>query len=758
MPDASSARATPTDDIGVLPTPVTQSRKSIGSRSSVTGRFNRQQHSQSKGDELERRLRSEAAKDPWIRDFLIDYHQFKNQTCSELFPRLFKCYNIQSPSQLALAFHVSPPDKSSDSIETFSESLERLRLVLNAEGSEAVRLCVLTWDGSNALQSQMYSLAQKLFATADGLQRRYDAPRLALIHVINQEWKLSKAALKACTSAMTLRDLPSSIGPPDSPPESLFAQVFINNDGDVGRKVLLLYRSMESSDGPLSDYAATHQRLQPPDAAKLENMMTSEILTLIHTIYLQLIEDTSSFIESAYDQIDELRYTGRSKPEDGKLHYLLHFRDCCHLSAMGLQHATSLLREITSPEVFNISEEDQNFLSWPERVQEDLIKLQKKITSIEAESETLREMIERQLQIRMGQRTTLLTVLAAIYIPLSFMSSLFGMNLKPNPFWPSKPHNSSQPDSLPTNGNIADPGQNQTRAIVSAIDNSGPYLFRFSLYWSIAVPVTIATIIVPLVAGSVFRSALKAFYRNRTYVRFFVLLMALGAVVALDVLTPRLVYLVVFGVVLGSVALVTIFRASKSGKNQLTWCGYSIAFAAGETMDLNFGYRWIGVTGYICLGYLILVWLGPHVFLIMFPTRRRSDNPRRILDALKAFGPKKHKKIFQHVLSIVVYFAFAAFCIYFLPFDIYISFFANPFGILAVNRLIRSFFLRHHLALWIAYTVIFLISFSADMAFVRSDGHGPGLVGFLPMAFLFGSWIYLDHKTYFDTRLRRTNT
>lgn len=55
---------------------------------------------------------------------------------------------------------------------------------------------VLAFDSSNDPQAKAYPLRTKIFTTVAQLERRYKAPRLALLHLINQEWRLSQAAMR----------------------------------------------------------------------------------------------------------------------------------------------------------------------------------------------------------------------------------------------------------------------------------------------------------------------------------------------------------------------------------------------------------------------------------------------------------------------------------------------------------------------------------------------------------------------------------
>ena len=67
--------------------------------------------------------------------------------------------------------------------------------------------------------------------------------------------------------------------------------------------------------------------------------------------------------------------------------------------------------------------------------------------------------------------------------------------------------------------------------LISAIDSSGSYLWSFELYWYITVPLTICTIVVPLITGFIVRSLWKwAVYVRLNREVYFLVLLCLTAV------------------------------------------------------------------------------------------------------------------------------------------------------------------------------------------------------------------------------------
>ena len=48
----------------------------------------------------------------------------------------------------------------------------------------------------------MYPLSAKLFATVKQLQRKYTAPKLAILYLIDQQWNLAQTTLNGCVGAL----------------------------------------------------------------------------------------------------------------------------------------------------------------------------------------------------------------------------------------------------------------------------------------------------------------------------------------------------------------------------------------------------------------------------------------------------------------------------------------------------------------------------------------------------------------------------
>ena len=143
---------------------------------------------------------------------------------------------------------------------------------------------------------------------------------------------------------------------------------------------------------------------------------------------------------------------------------------------------------------------------------------------------SVRRDIREHLDLNQIRRTTILAILAGLYIPLNFVTvirhsllyslpkftnfcqSFFGMNIiqygHPQSSW----HNTTQyPD--PTNPN------NITTSTSQIVDTGNNQAWSLGLFFEIAIPLMFGTILVPLIVGSVIRWLLQAIARGQTWWR-----------------------------------------------------------------------------------------------------------------------------------------------------------------------------------------------------------------------------------------------
>lgn len=163
--------------------------------------------------------------------------------------------------------------------------------------------------------------------------------------------------------------------------------------------------------------------------------------------------------------------------------------------------------------------------------------------------------------------------------------------------------------------------QSGVDAIVSAIKSqSSPHLWSFKQFWYIAAAATAITILLPLIAGTTFRTTLRSFNHYKSYWRVSLFVPVLAAVITLDVVIPPAVFLIVSAVPQCIFVVWRLGWAHIKGRQKKRWIGFATVLGVCIVSDLsipgatqarkiiNFGGN-IGLTGWIPTSYLFVVWI-----------------------------------------------------------------------------------------------------------------------------------------------------
>lgn len=173
----------------------------------------------------------------------------------------------------------------------------------------------------------------------------------------------------------------------------------------------------------------------------------------------------------------------------------MHVEDCRAAAHAGLSHASQICHHVKT-----WSNSQQRSVKWWDggqafndrfdTIQKDLEFLRDSIQEKETECNDLRKLLHEHVNLVQNRRIFLTTIIAGLYIPLSFTTSLFGMNMVP--FSDASQRNvedaiDMQVESLPA------VWKNATMAVVSAISTSG----NLSYNW-ITFTVTAACLVMTL--------------------------------------------------------------------------------------------------------------------------------------------------------------------------------------------------------------------------------------------------------------------
>lgn len=313
---------------------------------------------------------------------------------------------------------------------------------------------------------------------------------------------------------------------------------------------------------------------------------------------------------------------------------------------------------------------------------------------------------------------------------------------------------------------------------IDAIASSGPHLFIWKQYWVSACGATLVTILVPVIAGPVFRSVTRFLMRHRMLwvpipmIFLIVLALVLNIVpTTRTLLTTRilLIFLIIGPAVV--TAAITLLSVSKSGKHQLLWCGFTITLCFSLWLD-NFRSNNPPTT--------ILPFATTMVPAYLMITHLRSQGTglssllrvpyRAVLRGSNGSKGNIKREALRVGICTVCYIIANCYWIY-CPDSGALA--TILFVILGINRVVRngaetlsenptSSALNPRRApiafrFWIAFQVVWIVCAAADNH-VPDNIRGM-FISLFPMTAIFMYWVYLDYKVRFDkffrTRVRR---
>ncbi|KAH8177874.1 corA-like mg2+ transporter protein [Sarocladium implicatum] len=174
-----------------------------------------------------------------------------------------------------------------------------------------------------------------------------------------------------------------------------------------------------------------------PGPGETEHWNADEfVMAALYTTFLVMVEETDLFIWQCYKE--------RKNPSSNKSKYLLHLMDLAKASLHGVSRGLQLLEEIESSSVTaNRQQLNYNGAALPrlpklkgtrmvklhEQVSGDLHFQKSQTESLLRELSEDQDLLRSRFQLTQDRRFFTLNILAAVFLPLSFTTSLFGMNI-----------------------------------------------------------------------------------------------------------------------------------------------------------------------------------------------------------------------------------------------------------------------------------------------------------------------------------------
>lgn len=557
-------------------------------------------------------------------------------------------------------------DKSSFSacMDAFSEILE-----FGPTDCDRVQLCAIAAEPEKKILSEIFSSFQKFLAAIRwGTKTLNNAPRQSILVRLDRAWKLSKLVLDQLNSGrgqvresfkLNIPSLAQSkkhnvliegtqlsftwqfeapkfkddtdvyIWQSDQqPPACQYADIFIlSNPTDQLQRLLVSLKSTQMLerfstlrlDETYLGYGVDSGHSWSP---------ISELLLSITVVYQQMIEETKVFIHESISQINAMKFLGRRNPSPSKYHYLVHLEDCRMAAFQSIVHGSSLIADISNS-VGDLQNSQPPWQSGPsfakrlQEIEEDLVYLEGNLVDTKTRIEQLQLMIQDYLRLKQDRRAFILTLVAALYIPLAFASGFLGMNIKNSP-----PSDFSGLDDF-TNSTLAllpPATSNQPAALLTALNNTGGRTWELKYYWIIAISL-LCTIPLSILAGGVFRLSIRFAAQSVVYWRLTVIGVGLLISATLYLIVPLsggfvgwIISLILHLSTLGVYSIWRVYESYRIKQGRRAWTLFMVVLFLGlgmffymtyGTADDFFGLMMVDSFVMFPWIYLLLMWAGP---------------------------------------------------------------------------------------------------------------------------------------------------
>ncbi|CAG8015995.1 unnamed protein product [Penicillium nalgiovense] len=496
------------------------------------------------------------------------------------------------------------------------------------ERGDTWEICLVTSHVGDA-----FSFIHKVFLIGHRFQQACSVPSRMIIQILQTKWRLSDETMTNITESLCAKELSLPAWQPKLPSHRNKAQL-------EGHVQLPLKFSFKWINAPyyatdLSVYVfrlyGKYPQIRPAivvvnnhnTLAELGHFLPAQvfqhdvsglpyIMQVFQVVCTKVTDELVTFLTKTCDDINYMVYEGRLRPSGSKMQYLRHLEDCqhaakecCRQNRSTLQMLLDQANVIQGPR----SHYETNLINELEMVVTDLNYFHDEIeSSLRRISGVCRD-IREQLDIVQIRRTSILGILAGLYLPLAFVTSFLGMNLnqftQPQPSWRNATHiDVTNPENFTiSHSKIVDSGANQAWSLQN--------------FFEIAIPLVVGTILAPLVIGSVIRAFLRALRRGRTWWRLiftlFVICYSTFSGIATRYFTMGLVMFAPFSLFVG-LNMIMLAR-----RKRIDWLGLIVWFVSTCCFEMALYYlvddAVLGITGAVYgISFFLVWWLRPNFY------------------------------------------------------------------------------------------------------------------------------------------------
>lgn len=302
--------------------------------------------------------------------------------------------------------------------------------------------------------------------------------------------------------------------------------------------------------------------------------------------------------------------------------------DCRSSAHQGIEHGLLVLNTVlewvgTQQTPVRIWDAGRSFEDRAVELQADLKFIRDGLTKMKADIADLKLTLYEHQALTHDRRNFILTLLAAVFLPLSFASTFFGMNM--NTMTSSGPTGFSNWTTAWILDSPADM-QNSTRALASTVGTSGTLTYNWKTY-IITAACLVLTLPLSLTIGSILRTVYRGTAYYATYWRAFAviptLVLIVGSVSGTFFDTPGETLSICCNAIVLSYLCFKIFWSWKSRQRRAFWI---ISFLI---TSLSFILSWIQpLVMLVPWSYFAFFWLWPQwKRRKQLKAREQTENP-----------------------------------------------------------------------------------------------------------------------------------
>ncbi|KAK5122545.1 hypothetical protein LTR85_003808 [Meristemomyces frigidus] len=247
----------------------------------------------------------------------------------------------------------------------------------------------------------------------------------------------------------------------------------------------------------------------------------AQIFRLVVSVYRTIRMDVMRFLTQASARVERINMRSRSNPSSWKVQLLLHLQECYRQTAQQCDDAVRTSDMLVACVCLPSTAHGVTTYEHLAELRESKTDLEYLASQLRQKAEDIvavKGLVQEQIELVQNYRNTVIAVLVALYVPISFVSSFLGMNIT---------------DHASDHYCAISPFDNFTATFV-VTNNLGTKTWSLTSFWASAFPLAIGTIVIPIVAGPAFRWLAQFARRHAMWWRVIVMILTIGAVLAMN--------------------------------------------------------------------------------------------------------------------------------------------------------------------------------------------------------------------------------